>query len=439
MIPPRKWRRQALRQFCYSKRIQENRWECCDTDFNDKAALGRHIHLKHESDLLFLENELANADKHADDNSQQDQEPLHRRRAHKGTSDPIALTCTCDRAQHRVILFYQYALIDDAPALAKEHLEKCGPNGWDLTGKVRISREGINATLAGTRDAIEQYMDWYTAEQRLDTRQKSSKSRAAFFKPSPGCRHVFADLSIKHVDEICPLGQPHITLDLVHDSSDHRLAPKDFYTMLAAHARALNESNASKNDDVVLIDTRNYYESKIGKFKGAITPQIRKFSSFPAYADRHRDEWNGKTIMTYCTGGIRCEKATAYLRSTLSDSTKIYMLDGGIHEYLNWLDDEQKGKIDDSLWQGRNYVFDARQSMGSETLGVIGACQTCAVPWDKYKKCDSPRCHLLVLLCDDCYDRAGRHCYCCDECPASSSEKDICQCERRRKQQELAS
>ena len=182
-----------------------------------------------------------------------------------------------------------------------------------LTGKVRISNEGLNITLAGTTIDIEHYLDWITTttpffsstnkqddlllcKQNNPDQQDLRERRYQFFKPSPGCRHVFTDLSIKVVDEICPLGRPRIVgLDQLSEASDRvkKLEPKEFHEMLLQHQ---GDSTA------VLLDTRNYYESRIGMFKDAITPPIRKFSRFPDYVDRNLESLDGKTIFTYCTG-----------------------------------------------------------------------------------------------------------------------------------------
>lgn len=122
---------------------------------------------------------------------------------------------------------------------------------------------------------------------------RGASARHAFFKPSVGCRHVFADLSVKLVDEICPLGRPdQVNLEKVisTEKDGKKLKPEVFHEMLKSE------------EDVVVLDARNYYESRIGAFRGAVRPAIRKFSKFPDYIDRNREALEGKTILTYCTG-----------------------------------------------------------------------------------------------------------------------------------------
>lgn len=359
------------------------------------------------------------------------------------------MNCDCDQSQHRVILFYEYVSIEDPVALATKHKELCGPRGLDMTGKIRISSEGVNITIAGTKESVESYMNWYMDASSNPLFTTTNKSPNDFFKPSIGCRHVFhPDLSVKIVDEICPLSQPNITLKNLQQEQhqQHKLSPAEFHQRIT--------QMDLDNENTILLDTRNYYESKIGNFKGAITPPIRKFSVFPNYINQHKDTFNGKKILTYCTGGIRCEKATAYLRQALDDQqTEIFMLDGGIHQYLNWL--EENPDIT-PFWQGKNYVFDARQNMGLPS--IISQCQECHQPWDTYQKCQSPHCHLLVLHCDTCRqanklakmkmkndnnnkdnedDEAVT--FCCQDCKLNQLQNGHCLCERLRKQQEASS
>lgn len=299
-----------------------------------------------------------------------------------------------------------------------------------MTGKVRIATEGINATLAGTNKDIDLYLDWLTTAQPFKDLEAlarrtplllsdPSTPRYKFFKPSQGCVHVFSELSIKLADEICPLGQKTVVLDKLTKPTHRqgKLSPEDFHDILSKRHQ----------DDFLLLDTRNYYESKIGHFEGAVKPAIRKFSQFPDYIDRNKDAISGKKVLTYCTGGIRCEKATAYMRQALPD-TEIYMLDGGIHNYMEWC---KTSNISDPVWQGKNYVFDARQSLGLDS-SIVSNCQKCNQSWDQYKKCNTTGCHLLVLICDECF-KPNNPVSCCDTC----EQNQQCQCEQLRRIEEL--
>ncbi|KAF9403538.1 hypothetical protein BGX21_003033 [Mortierella sp. AD011] len=356
------------------------------------------------------------------------------RRAEKYGSDPITLNCNCDPSQGTVILFYAYLPIDDPLTLAKLH--KTWSIDLGLFGKVKLATEGINATVAGSPASITAYINNLTSLPEFESLNLSQacagseadleKRRYNFFKPTSGCRHVFGEhISIKVVEEICPLGAPE--LSVYHDPENKRgkLSPRDFHQKL---------KELGGKEDVVVLDVRNYYESTIGRFPGAVTPPIRKFSSFRDYVDRNKDQFSGKTILSYCTGGIRCEKATSYLRQSLeaggdSQPAKVLMLDGGIHNYLEWV--KHEGSAKESLWLGKNYVFDARQSLGLEDVSVtegaspddgdrlISACQGCNASCARYVKCDGFGCHRLIISCVKCSPLTSggeSGMFCCEEC-----------------------
>jgi len=230
------------------------------------------------------------------------------RRAEKYASDPISMDCTCDPAKGTVILFYAYLPIPEPSALAVQH--RAWSQDLGLCGKVKLAHEGINATLAGSVASITQYIDQISDLPEFESLQLSRHSssvhsgpeslnrrRYNFFKPTPGCIHVFGGtMSIKVVDEICPLGAPEMSVYQDPLNKTGKLPPAEFHAKL---------KELQHQEDVVVLDVRNYYESSIGHFPGAVMPPIRKFSSFRDYIDRNRDQFAGKTILSYCTGGIR--------------------------------------------------------------------------------------------------------------------------------------
>ncbi|KAI9256259.1 Rhodanese-like domain-containing protein [Sporodiniella umbellata] len=424
-----KTRRKVTQDFFKEKQIDKMEWACCESQFTTLGELGRHVNLLHLADLDLREQKEEIRLKEIEDR-QNTLSKLRQRRGEKGSSDPISVDCDCDLNQHKVILFYRYVSIKDPVQFALLHQELCR----DMHGKVRIAKEGINATLAGPDKEIDTYLDWLTqteafADTPSDLKLPQSLTdadspRYRFFKPSKGCKHVFLDLSIKAVDEICPLGQAEIALNKL-SSSHHRsgkLSPQDFHDLL---------QKSKEKEEFLLLDTRNYYESKIGHFDGAVKPAIRKFSQFPDFIDRNKEAMQGKRILTYCTGGIRCEKATAYMRHALPEDTEIFMLDGGIHNYLEWWGKTTK-ESSSELWKGKNYVFDARQSLGMENTKAISQCEKCKKPWDQYTKCTSPHCHLLILYCNDCITASA---HCCIKCE-QSEKACICLCEEKRRQEE---
>ncbi|KAF9942048.1 hypothetical protein BGZ65_011688 [Modicella reniformis] len=265
----------------------------------------RHIAAVHED---LLEQRIQRVLSSTQIGAETDDAEFKARRAGKYKSDPINLNCSCDPSQGTVILFYSYLPINDPLSLAKLH--KSWSGDLHLYGKVRLSKEGINATLAGSSSSIGSYIDYLTSLRDFEILNLSRSTddtdhfllenrRYNFFKPTAGCRHVFGEeISIKIVDEICPLGAPELSVYHDPENKSGKLPPKEFHQKLV---------EMKDRDDVVVLDVRNYYESSIGRFPGAITPPIRKFSSFRDYVDRNKDQFSGKTVLSYCTGGIRCQ------------------------------------------------------------------------------------------------------------------------------------
>ncbi|KAI7864824.1 Rhodanese-like domain-containing protein [Spinellus fusiger] len=425
----RKTRHLAIQSLLHKRANKEKTWTCCETVFESPSAIGRHIHAQHSAAIEEEERQRTHRraieEEKENKHSNSPAHALRKRRTAKGHSDSIALQCECDQDTNTVILFYHYSHVPDPEGFAQDHL------AWTpLTGKVRIAEEGINATLAGPVETIQAYIAWIKTTPCMASLSKDTDTKD-FFKPSPGCQHVFDDLSVKRVDEICPLKSGQVTLEDVRQPQhqQQKLSPEEF------HARL-------QQQEVVLMDTRNYYESRIGHFQGAVLPPIRKFSRFPDYIDRNKESLDGKKILAYCTGGIRCEKATAYMRQTLSTDTEVWMLQGGIHNYLEWWSSQSQEKEMEEVWKGKNYVFDARQGLHAQLpeqrqRSIVGECTVCHSPWDTYVKCQSTHCHLLVLCCPSCSDK-GHLSYCCGECTRGEKGTDgVCACERERRIEEM--
>ncbi|KAF9087417.1 hypothetical protein BGX23_008146 [Mortierella sp. AD031] len=484
-------RNRAQNELLHQRQAGDGTWSCCDLICDKAPAMFRHIAATH-NDLvqaqttIHLSNMLrtktaGTQDQDQDGDGDQDAE-FKSRRAERYGSDPISLTCHCDPALGTVILFYAYLPIADPLALARLH--KSWFMDLDLCGKVKLATEGINATLSGLSASVTEYIDRLTnlpefeslklcrpatATSQANFDPDLLKKRFDFFKPTEGCRHVFGeDASIKVVEEICPLGAPELSVFHDPENRQGKLPPSEFHLKL---------KEAEGSDDYVVLDVRNYYESSIGRFPGAITPPIRKFSSFRDYVDRNKEQLAGKTILSYCTGGIRCEKATSYMRHSLGSGknvqdVKVLMLEGGIHNYLEWIKQERTPK--ESLWLGKNYIFDARQSLGLDDQAssngsptnkktsdsatrLISYCQGCQVPCARYVKCDGFGCHRLIIACTRCspVDPAAEGksgLSCCEECVEMGEKvriyvvaseggptggprvkRGICQCERTRR------
>ncbi|KUJ18204.1 uncharacterized protein LY89DRAFT_706754 [Mollisia scopiformis] len=209
----------------------------------------------------------------------------------------------------------------------------------------------------------------------------------------------------------------------------------------------------------MLLDVRNHYESRIGYFvdpktgEAALRPPIRRFSQWPQYVKKYmtgaeaQDEKGGRQIMTYCTGGIRCEKGARWMEENMEkrEGDSVCTLKGGIAAYMAWMDDEirlGKKRPEDSLFKGKNYVFDARGSTGLEGDGLthpVSSCHVCGRPEDRLSKCQSKGCHLILVVCEACESTHPRCCQNCHKLDVSASipsagkaSRPICECERQR-------
>jgi predicted sulfurtransferase len=578
------------------------------------------------------------------------------RRCQKGGSDSVHLSCACDPSDgtvssradfekraldfalsltSQVLLFYRYYLkpprlpgvcntADLKKATRPTELAKVQhalASRLGLSGKIRVGHEGFNITVAGRSESVQAYMrDIVQHPMLVDLGLEVGTERAdLFFKPSPGCVHVFDQLSVKVVDEICPFGQPHYTprawipqqyeqgaalrqdgtearpASSTHKRRSTKRAPTDDapreppcthhgqksaatdeadgarpppvgHSALPPMAveiegvrntessRALNReglppmtvqgeegrtsdvfvsavgasgepqgSNATGNTDtishhgesvapldahalqgtrvapldahalqgtnvapvdahalqgtnvapvdahtlpgtgegvqylspaafhrlmeerdgsVVVLDTRNYYESMIGHFPDAVRPAIRKFGTLAPWLQAQADRLRSKRVVTYCTGGIRCEKAAAYLQELLGagPASSVATLDGGIQNYLAWVDSEwAQGRHVRPLFLGRNYVFDARQSLGTRATAAdpVSACIFCHARTSDYTKCSGQHCHLLIVSCRACTAdrRVTNSLFCCDACAARTRTQagpGLCTCEQAR-------
>jgi UPF0176 protein len=275
-------RRRAANLFIDQCQTDDGLWSCCGKTLATKSEAFKHAHSEHGNQIQQEESRLYQQYQDAENTNANNNE-FRKRRNKKGSSDPVSTECNCDITDYTVILFYHYQAIDSPDQVAKEHYQLCSQ--FSITGKVRIAQEGVNITLAGTNNVIGQYIKYIVDRLYLE-----DKDAYDFFKPSPGCVHVFDGLSVKVVEEICPLNAD-VTLSTLLTAShkEGKLPPAKFHDML-------------QRDDVLVLDTRNYYESRIGKFEKAITPATRKFARFPAWVERNREALNGKVVLTYCTG-----------------------------------------------------------------------------------------------------------------------------------------
>ncbi|EQC25529.1 hypothetical protein SDRG_16612 [Saprolegnia diclina VS20] len=273
-----------------------------------------------------------------------------------------------------VLLYYKYAALSatEADDVAAWHERFCGALG--LHGRVRIAEEGINGTLGGPAAAIDAYIAAMEASAAFGGLAIDWKRSAAEALP-------FDDLLIRRTKEIVSIELPD---DMCHvRGTAQHLSPTDFDAKLTT-------------DNVAVIDVRNDYEYNIGHFQGALNPRTRRFGQFPVWVRETLPQLQAKSaILMYCTGGIRCEKASAYLRHLGLEN--VYQLEGGIHRYLETFPDG-------GHFLGKNFVFDQRVAMASRNDAVVGKCSACDDAHDAVSGTRCAYCRTHVLLCDGCVE-----------------------------------
>ena len=284
----------------------------------------------------------------------------------------------------KVILYYEFTPISDPEAICLWQRSICEALG--LRGRVLISVHGINGTLGGDMSALKNYV-------------KQTKQYAAFknidFKWSEGTGYDFPRLRIRVRDEIVSFGAPG---ELVVD--EHGVVGGGVH--LKPHE--VNQLVAERGDDVVFFDGRNAFEASIGRFKNAIVPDVTTTRDFVVELDSGRyDHLKDRPIITYCTGGIRCEVLTSVMKRR--GFREVYQIEGGIVRY-----GEEFG--DDGLWEGSLYLFDSRMNHEfSAKTKVIGVCERCGEPTSKFHNCANLACRKLILLCDECVaDNVSTNC-----------------------------
>ncbi len=266
---------------------------------------------------------------------------------------------------YRVILYYCYSPIEDTETYRDEHHLFCVKN--NLLGRIIIAPEGLNGTVSGTPEDCEAYMDYVKSDTRFNTVQ---------FKIEEHDKIAFQKLHVRVKDEIVNSDLPVNPLK----STGKHLEPSDFKRLL-------------KDPNVVLVDMRSDYEHEVGKFKGAITFDMHNLRELPDHI-HEIEHLKEKKIVTYCTGGIKCEKASAYL---IDQGFKdVYQLHGGIIRY-----GLEEGGED---FDGKCYVFDNRITVDVNSVNpeVISKCHICGTPSDRMINCANASCNEHLPVCEAC-------------------------------------
>lgn len=290
--------------------------------------------------------------------------------------------------KYKVISFYKYVDVDDPESLAKEHLAWCVENG--IKGKVYLAKEGINGSVFGDEGTTDKY------KEQLKSYKIFSD---IWFKETLTDEIAFAKMHVRVKAEIVNSGLMNTKLE----NTAPILTPEQLLKFY------------EENKDFIIVDARNWYESKIGKFKNAITPEITHFREWPAVVESLK-EYKDKTIVTYCTGGIRCEKASAYMRE--QGFKNVYQIDGGILNFVL--------KYPDTYWEGGMFVFDDRRVFEPNTkeeLKYTSNCHFCGKPTSYHINCHNLDCDKIIVCCHECKVENE---YCCsDECRTSSNKRKV--------------
>jgi len=280
---------------------------------------------------------------------------------------------------YQTLLYYCYSHIQDAEQYAENHLKFCKELG--LAGRIIVADEGLNGTVSGTKEQCKAYMDYIYADGRFN---------ATEFKIDDVEQPSFMKMHCRYKSEIVHSGlkDPNV-IDPTKKTGKH-LEPKEFLKM-------------KDREDVIVLDVRSNYEHNMGKFKNAITLDIENFRDFPAMINELA-KYKDKKILTYCTGGIKCEKASALL---LHEGFKdVYQLHGGIIKY-----GKEAGGED---FEGKCYVFDNRIAVDVNQVNpvIISTCRNCETTTSKMINCANPECNEHFTQCDACGEQLDG---CCSE------------------------
>ena len=290
--------------------------------------------------------------------------------------------------EYRVLLFYHFKPLEDVREVWLDHKRFCAK--FDFRGRIILSQEGINGTISGKTADIEEYMDYVsrTIAEGID------------FKIDEVPGHTFDRLTIKHKPEIIKIGEGDIR---PYEHTGTHLEPAEFKQMM-------------QQRDSIVVDMRSDYEHNLGYFKDAVRFDIHSLYELPDVLEKHplNDPKNyERPVLTYCTGGVKCEKASAFLMER--GFKNVYQLHGGIIKY-----GKEEGGED---FLGRCYVFDKRLAVDVNRVNpeVVSKCYGCGVPSDTMVNCMKTTCNRHTTMCAECYTKWNSTCSA--ECSTSPTRR----------------
>ena len=276
---------------------------------------------------------------------------------------------TQDQSQIVVCALYKFVTLEKFQDLRQPLLKVMEYN--KIRGTLLLASEGINGTVASNRQGIDALLAWFEKDARLG----NIVVKESFENSNP-----FNRIKVKLKKEIVTMGIEGIDPKQVVGTY---VKPKDWNALIS-------------DPDVVLVDTRNAYEVKVGTFEGALNPNTTNFREFPQYVRDNLDPKANKKVAMFCTGGIRCEKSTAYLKEQGFD--EVYHLEGGILKYLEEVPEES------TMWQGECFVFDSRVTVNHQLeKGEYDQCHACRLPITKEEQTSDK--YLEGISCPHCFDK----------------------------------
>jgi UPF0176 protein len=275
---------------------------------------------------------------------------------------------TTTQSPFKVAALYRFCRLDHFESLRQPLATFCCARG--IKGTLLLAGEGVNGTVAGTPEAIAQFISHLEAMPELAGLEVkySTAAEMPFHRMKVRLKREIVTMGVEGIDPLASVGT--------------YVEPADWNALIS-------------DPDTMVIDTRNDYEVRLGTFAGAIDPETRSFRDFPTWAEMHRDDLAGKKLAMFCTGGIRCEKATAYVKSLGLE--EVFHLKGGILKYLEQVPAEE------SLWKGECFVFDERVAVKHGLAeGEAELCRACRKPVTPAER-TSPK-YREGISCERCHD-----------------------------------
>jgi UPF0176 protein len=274
-----------------------------------------------------------------------------------------------DQSQIVVCALYKFVTLEKFQDLRQPLLKVMEYN--NIRGTLLLASEGINGTVASSRKGIDALITWFEKDDRLQhiVTKESFEAENPFYRTKVKLKKEIVTMGVEGIDPKQVVGT--------------YVKPQDWNALIS-------------DPDVVLVDTRNDYEVKVGTFEGALNPDTTTFREFPQYVSDNLDPSTNKKVAMFCTGGIRCEKSTAYLKE--QGFEEVYHLEGGILKYLEEVPEE------DTMWQGECFVFDNRVTVNHQLeKGQYNQCHACRLPITKEEQTSDK--YLEGISCPNCFDK----------------------------------